>query len=136
MCESSGRGNCRKENINYEIECTREGCEYIYIGETGRNAWCRGREHLRGIRKRDSESVFVEHVKRVHNSNFNYDTCEGYRMNVRESHRKAIERLITEAVKIECTERPILNRKTGYRANSVLRMRSSLTSDNNTPMTP
>ena len=80
--------------------------------------------------------AFKKKKKRVHNSKFNYDTCEGYRMNVKESHRKVMERLITEAVKIECTERPVLNRKTGYRANSVLRLRSSLTSDNNTPMTP
>ena len=63
VCVSNGKGNCRTENVNYEIECTREGCEHIYYGETSRNSYCRGIEHLKGIEKRDSNSVFVEHVR-------------------------------------------------------------------------
>ena len=126
VCVSEGKGNCRKENINYEIECIREGCKYIYLGESARNSWCRGREHLRGIDKREKESVFVEHINEKHDGDFAYDRCGGFRMNVKGSHKTAIDRQITEAVKIETCEKLVLNRKTGFKANSVLRLRSSL----------
>ena len=131
VCLSSGKGNCRKENVNYEIECVRSDCDYIYVGETARNAYCRGKEHLKGIKCKDRESVFVEHVTCLHNSDFDYDACSGFRMNVCETHQSALNRVITEAVKIERCSRPTMNRKTGYRANSVLRLTSSLTSERN-----
>ena len=87
---------------------------------------CRGEEHLRGIRKRDKDSVFVEHVISKHNSEFGYNQCEGFRMTVKETHKNAFDRLTTEAVKIQSSERPIMNRKSGYRVNTVLRLSSSL----------
>ena len=93
--------------------------------------YCRGKEHLKGIRKRDDDSVFVEHVSCVHNSDFDYDECSGFKMDVCETHQSALDRLVTEAVKIENSSRPTLNRKTGYRANSVLRLTSSMTSERN-----
>ena len=130
VCLSDGKGNCMKENINYEIECTRERCEYIYYGETCRNAYSRGREHLKGIERRDRNSVFVEHVKDKHNSDFLSDKCCGYQMNVRETHKTALDRQITEAVKIDMSNKQTLNRKTGFRINNVLSLRSSLAPDN------
>ena len=126
VCLSGGKGNCLKENVNYEIECVREGCNYVYYGESCRNGMCRGEEHLRGIRKRDKDSVFVEHVIGKHNSEFGYNQCEGFRMTVKETHKNAFDRLTTEAVKIQSSERPIMNRKSGYRVNTVLRLSSSL----------
>ena len=100
VCLSGGKGNCLKENVNYEIECVREGCDYVYYGESCRNGMCRGEEHLRGIRKRDKDSVFVEHVVSKHDSKFDYDQCEGFKMSIRETHKNAFDRLTTEAVKI------------------------------------
>ena len=117
VCMSEGKGNCLRENVNYEIECTREGCEYVYFGESARNCFCRGREHLKGISKRDPESVLVEHVMEMHNSEFECGVCCGFRMNVREVHTNAMERQLTEAVKIETSERPSLNRKSGNDVN-------------------
>ena len=57
VCLSDGKGNCKKENVNYEIECVRQECEYVYIGETARNAYCRGREHLKGVKRRENDIV-------------------------------------------------------------------------------
>ena len=136
MCLSDGKGNCRKENVNYEIECIREKCGYVYYGETARNAYCRGIEHLKGLQKRDCNSVFVEHVRDRHGSDFTSDICSGFRMSVKETHKTALERQITEAVKIDSTNKQILNRKTGYRCNAVLTLGCSLTSDNNTFAAP
>ena len=57
----------------------------------------------------------------------------GYKMNVRESHKTAPERQITEAVKINTTEKQTLNRKSGFRANAVLSLSSSLSTGFDTP---
>ena len=51
-------------------------------------------------------------------------------MNVKETHKTALERQITEAVKIDSTNKQTMNRKTGFRANNVLTLGCSLTSDN------
>ena len=51
-------------------------------------------------------------------------------MSVKETHQNAIERLITEATKIDLCDKQIMNQKAGYSSNCVLRLRSSLTADN------
>ena len=91
-----------RENVNYEIQWFRERCEYVYCGESARNCYCRGREHLKGISKRDPESVVVEIVMESHNCEFECGVCCGFRMNVREMHTNAMEIHVqlTEAVNI------------------------------------
>ena len=130
VCLSGGKGNCMRENINYEIVCTRVGCQYIYFGESSRNSFCRGREHLQSLKKRDTDSVLVQHINEHHNSEFGNNVCNEFKMSVKETHQNAIERLITEATKIDQCDKPTMNRKAGYRSNCVLRLRSSLTADN------
>ena len=132
VCISEGKGNCMKENINYEIECIREGCEYVYFGESCRNAYSRGREHLKGITRKDGDSVFVEHVMNEHSGDFMNDPCSGFRMNVKQTHKTALERQITEAIKIDTATRKTMNRRTGYRVNNVLGLRCSLTPNDST----
>ena len=61
---------------------------------------------------------------------FGEDVCCGFKMTFKETHSNAMERLITEATKIDMSHKPTMNRKTGYRANCVLRLRSSLSADN------
>ena len=70
---------------------------------------------MKGIKisKRDPESVLV-HVIEMHNSEFECGVFCGFRMNVREVHTNAMERQLTEAVKIENSKRPSMNRKSGY----------------------
>ena len=135
VCLSEGKGNCLRENVNYELLCTRPGCNYQYRGESSRNGYCRGREHLKGLTKRDQESVFVEHILNKHDGDFGTHVCCGFKMNVTETHMNAMDRQITEAINIDTQTKPSLNRKTGFRTNGVLRLRSSLTSDDSTPRT-
>ena len=46
-------GNCRRNNVNYEIEChlCPEGNRQVYIGETSRNLYTRGKEHMSSRRR-------------------------------------------------------------------------------------
>ena len=120
VCLSEGRGNCRRCNVNYEISCVRPGCNYVYVGESGRSAYVRGKEHLRGLEKKDAESVFVQHIKECHGGDFSEPPCHQFKMSVTQCHNTALDRLVTEAVKINKSEKPLMNRKKGFRVNSVL----------------
>lgn len=124
VCLSNGEGNCRRSNVNYEIKCIREGCSFVYKGETARNAYCRGEEHLKGIENEKHDSVLYQHIVECHQSNFNEPPCHLYKMNVTNCHNTTLDRLVTEAVKIDKSTAPTLNRKTAFRANSVLKLRT------------
>ena len=41
VCESGGKGDCRRENVTYEISCNN--CKKVYIGETCKNARTQGK---------------------------------------------------------------------------------------------
>ena len=58
VCVGGGTG-CRSNGVTYQVQCRK--CNCIYIGETGRNAYTRGLEHLDGIRKKNEESIFHKH---------------------------------------------------------------------------
>ena len=124
VCASEGKGNCRRSNITYVIECTRQGCKYQYIGETSRNGISRGKEHLKGLEKRDQDSVLVQHIQDFHQSDFSQSPCHQFKMSIALSHATTISRLVTEAVKIEMSTKPLMNRKRGYCVNSVLSLSS------------
>ena len=57
-------GDCRKNNINYEIECQLcpEGERPVYSGETSRNFYTRAKEHVNSERRKpgeEEESSFI-----------------------------------------------------------------------------
>ena len=127
VCESSGKGNCKRDNITYEITCEKEGCQHIYIGESSRNAYMRGREHLSGLMNEKDSSALYRHVKDHHNGVMTGTLSDNFKMSVKTSHQTALTRQITEGVKILQMPRPLMNTKSGYRANDLLRLRASLT---------
>ena len=79
-------GDCRKNNVNYEIECQLcpEGKKHVYIGETSRNLYTRGKEHLNNNRNRetvgdDGVSFMHRHMEEQHKGQQNNTTKEVYR---------------------------------------------------------
>ena len=75
---------------------------------------------MKGLERREKDSVFVQHIEKHHNNDFSNPPCHGFKMNVNETHKTALSRVVTEAVNIEKETRPLLNRKSGYRVNTVL----------------
>ena len=57
------RGDCRKQSVTYIICTTRQeerktrSVVSVYEGETGRNAYERGKEHLSALQKKSEDSV-------------------------------------------------------------------------------
>ena len=66
-----GRGSggpCRKSNVFYEYSCQlcSEDTRAVYIGETARNLYTRGREHARNYSRNEAESFIGKHQREKH----------------------------------------------------------------------
>ena len=98
------KGLCRKEGVTYEIKC--EACGEHYIGETGRCANSRLREHMRDYRMMKESSVLYRHCREKHEGKRQKFKCD-----VRDIFGSdATLRQITEAVDIK-RERARMNNK-------------------------
>ena len=117
VCTSGGKGPCREYGVNYSITC--EECEMvdnrerIYIGETSRTPYTRGREHLEDLRHKREKSVLWKHCQKFHQSE---DQGRRFRMDITGTYRNdAMLRQVGEAVKIQRTPaQHLMNDKTEW----------------------
>ena len=58
-------GNCRTNEIVYEITCKQ--CDNVYIGESSRNGHTRSIEHMEQMLRNDESSVLMRHRREKHN---------------------------------------------------------------------
>ena len=121
VCESGGKGDCKKENVTYEISCNK--CKKVYIGETCKNAYTRGKQHKNQLQTQDKDSVLYRHNQQDHHQE--ETTTTTFKMNVLQSHRSALCRQITEAVKIDKTPNDkLINNKAEWGHNKVVKMQT------------
>ena len=96
----------RREGMTYSLICKECGdnvCEYF--GETGRNAYTRGLEHLSNIQAQDeNKSVLKLHAAHYHNNRGDMN----FSMKVTGVHENSLDRQVTERVNIENFQGPIL----------------------------
>ena len=65
ICTTNGKkGMCRKEGITYEIVCCK--CGDKYIGESGRSARARTKEHVSDLKMKRESSVLSRHCREKH----------------------------------------------------------------------
>ena len=64
VCAYGGGGHCRREGVTYEVEC--KDCGDRYIGETSRNAYTRGLEHMSDLARKDEKSPLHMHSIEKH----------------------------------------------------------------------
>ena len=120
VCKTGNTGKCRTENITYKLTCNQ--CKDIYIGETCRNAYVRGKEHASQFRKKDKDSVMYRHHEQKHNNN----ETPTFTMTVTGTYRSALDRQISEAVKINRQPKhKLINNKTEFRQNKIMRTQLS-----------
>ena len=95
VCQTSGKGSCDKEGVTYSIrcvECTERSIEKAYYGESSRNAYSRGEEHLDEYRRKTKDSVLWTHCRLNHDIEIQNFTVTGM-------HRgDAMLRQVSEAV--------------------------------------
>ena len=110
--------NCRKDGIIYTITC--DECQAIYVGESARNANCRGREHVNDYEKNKECSIMRRH-KQLHHQ---HDTHEPkYTMTVKQIYGdRCMDRQISENIQINNIPNiDRINNKVEYRQNRVPR---------------
>ena len=89
--------NCRKDGIVYTITCDK--CSAKYIGESARNANCRGKEHMTDYENKRDNSVMLRHTQSRH-PNDTDDTT--YKMTVTQIYtNKCMDRQLSEAIHIK-----------------------------------
>ena len=123
MVCNNGRGNCRANNITYKIECE---CEDQYIGETARNGYSRGKEHLNSLAKQSDDSVLYRHIKEKHHDNSTQ--IPKFKMTILSNHKTALDRQVAEAVLIgRVPHDKLMNKKNEWGHAKVVR--STLTAE-------
>ena len=110
-CKTDEGGDCWREGVTYSLvceECGEEVCQYF--GETGRNTFTRGTEHLSN-KEADDESKSVLKLHAIHHHNGRVDV--NFTMKVTGLHSNSLDRQVTERVNIENFKGQILmNRRT------------------------
>ena len=115
-CRAEGGGDCRKESITYTLwceECRVEVHRVVeYKGESGRNGYCRGSDHLSNLAARSEErSVLWRHSVEVHSGREDVP----YQMRITGHFPDALDRQIAERVQI-----------TNFRGDELLNRRNEM----------
>ena len=113
VCTTNQRnkGNCRTSGITYAIKCESEQCMFVYNGQSGKNAFSRGKEHIEDYHQQRNATAMWSHCIEQH---------EGIRptfsMEVVETCRNdAMKRQILEAIHINETDPSIsMNSRTEW----------------------
>ena len=116
-------GSCRKSNVVYEIECQLCPADQqaVYVGETARNLYTRGREHQRNYTKKEPESFMYRHEQDHH---FGVET--EFKARVKYSFKDCLTRQIAEGVAIRRCEKMVLNTKAEWHQPALWKVRSEL----------
>ena len=97
---TEGKGPCDAHGVTYSITCTKcindNDKERVYIGETSRSAYARGKEHLTSLSRKEEGSPLWKHSIEIHEGH-----VPGFCMSVTGQFRNdAMLRQISEAVRI------------------------------------
>ena len=114
-------GPCHKNNVNYEIECEicKDSKPTVYIGETSRNLYTRGGEHL-GMRE-DIDSFMNRHMKERHEGEE-----DNFVAKVTHSNKDCLTRQVREGVLIRRCEREVMNSRTEWFQPPLFRIRTEI----------
>ena len=116
--EKSG-GDCERNSVTYRIVCkTCEENNQVahYIGETSRNMYSRGKEHLQQYNSRSKASALWAHCIKFHNS-----APATFVMQLTGVFSSSLRRQIAEGVQIRNFVGIIINRKSEWRMPAVAR---------------
>ena len=105
-CREEGGGDCWREGVCYTLWCVECGEEVAaYKGETGRNSYTRGVEHMEALEAKNvDKSVLWLHSVHHHQGRVGVE----YRMRVTSTHTTPMERQVRERVDLSTFKGPVL----------------------------
>ena len=114
-------GQCHRSNINYQIECQlcKDTTPTIYIGETSRNLYTRGGEHIH--RSREEDSFMKKHMEDKHAG-----LEEDFRAKVTHMNKDCLTRQVREGILIRRSSKELMNTKTEWFQPPLFRIRSEI----------
>ena len=122
VCNQVGGGKlCHKGNVCYTMDCKVNGCDAGYDGETHRNAYTRGLEHMKKYQRGDESSFILKHQVEKHNSQ-----PANFGMRVVGSFKDPLSRQVTEAVMIKNHQGTLLNSKAEFHQPPLVRVRQEI----------
>ena len=106
-------------NIKCE-ECKLKGKKVEYWGETGRDGYVRGGEHLKGCSEKNDENALWKHLEGTHRGENKGN--EIFSMKIERGFKKALAHQISEGVAIEMSEGELLNSKSEWNNSRIPRI--------------
>ena len=104
-----------KESVLYNIrcdECKERGKKAEYWGETGRDGYIRGGEHLKECEAQNEDNALWKHLQGDHRGENRGN--EIFSMRIEKGFKKPLARQISEGVHIEMCEGTLLNSKSEW----------------------
>ena len=120
-CGSGNPGGCEKNSSAYKISCN--GCEFVgriteYEGETGRNPYSRGLEHMADLKNKKEESPLWKHCVLEHEG-----VIQEFQMRALGGFRSCLARQTNEAVRILNSKAQIvMNSKSEFHQAPIVRV--------------
>ena len=97
------------------------GHKSLYLGESARNLFTRGAEHVDNCRKKSKKSFMHNHQKEEHQG-----VAGDYTAKVTDMTRDCLTRQVREAVLIRRCEVPVLNSKTEWHEPALYRIQNEI----------
>ena len=121
VCPQGGGGRqCHAGNVCYDIKC--KTCEdAVYYGESHRNLYTRGKEHMNKLRRKEENSFMYKHQVEKHGG-----TDVDFQMKVVKKFKDPLSRQVTEAVLIKNHRGELLNSKAEFYQPPLVRIRSEI----------
>ena len=120
--ENGGIAKCMRESVLYSIRC--EECKakertVEYWGETGRDCYSRGEEHVKGCRERCEDNPMWKHIYESHGGEGGEEL---FSMRMEAGFKKPLARQIREGVEIESSRGELMNSKSEWNNSRIPRI--------------
>ena len=125
-CRGGGRGsggNCRRNNVTYEIECGLcQGADRsVYVGESARNLYTRGIEHSKKYEGGKTDSFLYKHQQDKHQGGEAL-----YSAKVTGTYKDCLSRQVAEGVEMRRCTSNLMNTKSEWHQPPIWRIQTEI----------
>jgi hypothetical protein len=126
VCDGTGV-KCRTEGVGYRgicKECRNLNVASEYIGETGKNAYTRGKQHLAGLKGKNPENAFYKHWNNAHETPCESESrrIQNFKIRVTRTFQDPMSRQVDEMVRMSNFRGTLLNSKSEWNAPPIIRI--------------
>ena len=126
VCDGTGV-KCRTEGVGYRgicKECKKQDVRSEYLGETGKNAFTRAKQHMAGLKSKNKENAFYKHWHNFHETPCEDESVrlQNFEIRVENSFKDPMSRQINEMVRIMNFNGTLLNSKSEWNAPPIIRI--------------